>query len=166
MEDGQCLKEKVISMYRSLATVLKSDEYLEDLRFELEHSNPNYLIVLQKRIKDMEKSDHGIVVAGTVGFFLKSNTTLTIFTKKTRSDYLLICTLKLLDIIDINITKYITIGTSANVTRWQFCLYNKNMYPLRTKLTNKTNEHMNFFTCKMIKIDNFGAHYLEIPYTG
>lgn len=83
MEDGQCLKEKVISMYRTLATVLKSDEYLEDLRFELEHSNPNYLIVLQKRIKDMEKSDHGIVVAGTVGFFLKSNTILTIFTKKT-----------------------------------------------------------------------------------
>lgn len=69
-------------MYRTLATVLKSDEYLEDLRFELEHSNPNYLIVLQKRIKDMEKSDHGIVVAGTVGFFLKSNTILTIFTKK------------------------------------------------------------------------------------
>lgn len=57
-------------------------------------------------------------------------------------------------------------GTSANVTRRQFCLYKKNMYPLRTKLTNKTNEHMNFFTCKMIKIDNFGAHYLEIPYTG
>lgn len=71
MEDGQCLKEKVISMYRTLATVLKSDEYLEDLRFELEHSNPNYLIVLQKRIKDMEKSDHGIVVAGTVGLFSK-----------------------------------------------------------------------------------------------
>lgn len=166
MEDGQCLKEKVISMYRTLATVLKSDEYLEDLRFELEHSNPNYLIGLQKRIKDMEKSDHGIVVAGTVGFFfLKSNTILTIFTKK-RSDYLLICTLKLLDIIDINITKYITMGRSANVTRWQFCIYNKNMYPLRTKLTNKTNEHMNFFTCKMIKIDNLGAHYLEIPYTG
>lgn len=89
MEDGQCLKEKVISMYRALATVLKSDEYLEDLRFELEHSNPNYLMVLQKRIKDMEKSDHGIVVAGTVGFFKKSNTIFTIFTNK-RSDYLLI----------------------------------------------------------------------------
>lgn len=148
-------------MYRTLATVLKSDEYLEDLRFELEHSNPNYLIVL--RYGKIWPWNCSCRYSGF--FFLKSNTILTIFTKK-RSDYLLICTLKLLDIIDINITKYITMGRSANVTRWQFCIYNKNMYPLRTKLTNKTNEHMNFFTCKMIKIDNLGAHYLEIPYTG
>lgn len=60
----QCVKEKVISMYRELENVLKSKEYSEDLRFELEHSNPNYLTVLEKRIKDMDKSDHGIVVAG------------------------------------------------------------------------------------------------------
>lgn len=64
LEEGQFVKEKVISMYRKLEIILKSDEYLEDLRFELDHSNPNYLTVLQKRIKDMEKSDHGIVVAG------------------------------------------------------------------------------------------------------
>lgn len=64
LEEGQCVKEKVISMYRKLESILKSDEYMEDLRFELDHSNPNYLTVLQKRIKDMEKSDHGIVVAG------------------------------------------------------------------------------------------------------
>uniref|UniRef100_A0A8W8NVF6 Dynamin N-terminal domain-containing protein n=1 Tax=Magallana gigas TaxID=29159 RepID=A0A8W8NVF6_MAGGI len=51
-------------MYRELESILKSDEYLEDLRFELEHYNPNYLTILEKRIKDMEKSDHGIVVAG------------------------------------------------------------------------------------------------------
>lgn len=55
-------------MYRELENVLKSDEYLEDLRFELEHSNPNYHTVLEKRIKDMEKSDHGIVVAGMYDF--------------------------------------------------------------------------------------------------
>lgn len=55
-------------MYRKLESILKSDEYLEDLRFELDHSNPNYLTVLQKRIKDMEKSDHGIVVAGIYYF--------------------------------------------------------------------------------------------------
>lgn len=55
-------------MYRELESILKSDEYLEDLRFELEHSNPNYLTVLEKRIKDMEKSDHGIVVAGKWDF--------------------------------------------------------------------------------------------------
>ncbi|XP_052694686.1 uncharacterized protein LOC128172981 [Crassostrea angulata] len=64
LEEMQCVKEKVISMYRELENVLKSKEYSEDLRFELEHSNPNYLTVLEKRIKDMEKSDHGIVVAG------------------------------------------------------------------------------------------------------
>lgn len=51
-------------MYREVQSVLKSDEYLEDLRLELDHSNPNYLTVLEKRIKDLEKSDHGIVVAG------------------------------------------------------------------------------------------------------
>lgn len=70
MEEGQSVKEKVISMYRNLESILKSDEYFEDLRFELDHSNPNYLTVLQKRIKDMEKSDHGIVVAGIVCLFL------------------------------------------------------------------------------------------------
>lgn len=63
-EEGHRVKENVITMYRELESILKSDEYLEDLRFELEHSNPNYLTVLEKRIKDMEKSDHGIVVAG------------------------------------------------------------------------------------------------------
>lgn len=51
-------------MYQEVESVLKSDEYLEDLRLELDHSNPNYLTVLEKRIKDMETSDHGIVVAG------------------------------------------------------------------------------------------------------
>lgn len=70
MEEGQFVKEKVISMYRKLESILKSDEYMEDLRFELDHSNPNYLTVLQKRIKDMEKFDHGIVVAGIVCLFL------------------------------------------------------------------------------------------------
>lgn len=69
----QCVKEKVISMYRELENVLKSKEYSEDLRFELEHSNPNYLTVLEKRIKDMEKSDHGIVVAGMCFFFLNKS---------------------------------------------------------------------------------------------
>lgn len=59
-------------MYRKLESILKSDKYLEDLRFELEHANPNYLTVLQKRIKDMENSDHGIVVAGILFWFCSS----------------------------------------------------------------------------------------------
>lgn len=47
-EEGHRVKENVITMYRELESILKSDEYLEDLRFELEHSNPNYLTVLEK----------------------------------------------------------------------------------------------------------------------
>lgn len=57
-------------------------------------------------------------------------------------------------------------GISVNVIRCKFCLYNKNMYLLRIKLINKINEYMNFFICKMIKIDNFGVYYLEILYIG
>lgn len=55
-------------MYRKLENILRSDEFSDDLGFELEHSNPNYLTILEKRIKDMEKSDHGIVVAGKCDF--------------------------------------------------------------------------------------------------
>lgn len=60
------LKEQVINLYENLKIFLSSDDFGEDLRNELEKSNPNYLEVLEKRIKDMEKCDHGIVIAGNV----------------------------------------------------------------------------------------------------
>lgn len=47
-----------------MKTFLKSDEYTEDLQNELQQYYPDYLEVLEKRIGDMEKSDHGIVIAG------------------------------------------------------------------------------------------------------
>lgn len=43
---------------------LQSEVYTKELQNELQQSNPDYLKVLEKRIRDMEKSDHGIVIAG------------------------------------------------------------------------------------------------------
>lgn len=45
---------------------LQSEVYTKELQNELQQSNPDYLKVLEKRIRDMEKSDHGIVIAGKV----------------------------------------------------------------------------------------------------
>lgn len=49
-----------------MITFLKSGEYTKDFQNELQQSYPDYLKVLEKRIEDMEKSDHGIVIAGKV----------------------------------------------------------------------------------------------------
>lgn len=51
-------------MYEKLEKFLNSDKYTEDLRNELQQSNPDYLTVLKKRRLDMGKTDHGIVVSG------------------------------------------------------------------------------------------------------
>lgn len=64
MEEGCCVKERVILMYWEVESVLKSDEYLEDFCLEFDYFNLNYFIVFEKRIKDMEKFDYGIVVVG------------------------------------------------------------------------------------------------------
>lgn len=64
MKDKEYAKERVISLYRVLELFLKSEEYTQDLQNELNISNPNFLDVIQKRILDMEKTDHGIVIAG------------------------------------------------------------------------------------------------------
>lgn len=58
------MKEKIIFLYRDVEQFLNSDKYTDDLRNELQHSNPDYMTVLEKRIKDIEKVDHGIVIAG------------------------------------------------------------------------------------------------------
>lgn len=63
-EEKENLKQKVISMYRDFLNILKSDDFTEDLQSELQRSYPNYLTVLEKRITDMDKLDHGIVIAG------------------------------------------------------------------------------------------------------
>lgn len=51
-------------MYQDLEGFVKSDEFDEDLRKELQQLHPMYLEVLEKRKKDIRKSDHGIVIAG------------------------------------------------------------------------------------------------------
>lgn len=43
---------------------VESDEYIDDLRKELESSFPNYQTLFSKWRKDLEKTDHGVVVAG------------------------------------------------------------------------------------------------------
>lgn len=64
LEERETVKEKVIAIYQELETLLKSDDYNEDLRKELQKSNPDYPNVLIKGIKDLQKSDHGLVVSG------------------------------------------------------------------------------------------------------
>lgn len=64
LEERQTVTNKTIAIFQNLATLLDSDDYNEDLRKELRKSNPNYLIVLTNRIKDLQKSDHGLVVSG------------------------------------------------------------------------------------------------------
>lgn len=57
-------RQSVIDIYRALDMFLKSDGYRKDLEIELEKSNPGFIKDIDKRIIDMEKSDHKIVIAG------------------------------------------------------------------------------------------------------
>lgn len=56
--------EKVIHIYQALEKILESDEYGMDLRKELELSFPNCFALLRKWRQDLEKNEHGIVIAG------------------------------------------------------------------------------------------------------
>lgn len=47
-----------------MGTLLESNDYNEDLRRELQKSNPNYMNGLYKRRRDLENSEHGLVVSG------------------------------------------------------------------------------------------------------
>lgn len=58
------MKDKMKSLYRDVERFLKSDKYTDELRKKLQQSNPDLMTVLEKRIKDIEKVDHGIVIAG------------------------------------------------------------------------------------------------------
>lgn len=64
LEERQTVTNKTIAVYRDLETFFRSSEYNEDLRKELQKSNPDYPNVLSKRIRDLQKSDHGLVVSG------------------------------------------------------------------------------------------------------
>lgn len=61
-------KQQVIALYEELEQFLKSKDFEEDLRQVLAKAYPNFLNVLEKRRKDMDKTDHAIVIAGMVIF--------------------------------------------------------------------------------------------------
>lgn len=65
-DHGENAKQKVIQIYNEIERFLKSDAYGKDLKIELEKSNPGFIENIQKRKKDMNESDHGIVIAGTI----------------------------------------------------------------------------------------------------
>lgn len=54
----------MLSLYKECENFLRSSEYTQEIRNEVEESIPNCLTVLQKWINDLEISDHGIVIAG------------------------------------------------------------------------------------------------------
>lgn len=53
-----------ISIYEAIEKFVRRDEYSDDLRKELESSIPKYRTLFSKWRKDLEQTDHGIVVAG------------------------------------------------------------------------------------------------------
>lgn len=57
-------EEKLIAVFDEVKSILESDEYDENLRQVLHASNPGYLEIIEKRKKDIIKSDHGILIAG------------------------------------------------------------------------------------------------------
>lgn len=53
-----------ISIYEAIEKFVRRDEYSDDLRKELKSSFPQYCTLFSNWRKDLEKTDHGIVVAG------------------------------------------------------------------------------------------------------
>ena len=60
---------EIIAMYQELEQFLKSAHFDDDLKKVLTTSNPKYLQNLEKRRRDIERSDHGIVIAGMIFIF-------------------------------------------------------------------------------------------------
>ena len=59
--------------------MLTSEDFETNLRNELDKSNPDYITNIDRRMKDMDKDDHGIVIAGMLSpLILKSKICYTI----------------------------------------------------------------------------------------
>lgn len=71
VEEKDSAAKQVINIYQALETFLESDEYGMDLRKDLELSFPNYLLLLRKWRLDLEKNEHGIVIAGKIKIMTK-----------------------------------------------------------------------------------------------
>lgn len=63
-EARESAKRLIIGLYKQLRTFLKSEKYKNFLKMELEISKSDYVEGINKRIEDMEKTDHGIVITG------------------------------------------------------------------------------------------------------
>lgn len=63
-EEKEKAKQRMIDMYRQLELFLENKEYENDFKTEIEISNPDFVKSIKKRIEDMGKTDHGIVIAG------------------------------------------------------------------------------------------------------
>lgn len=72
LEEREQAKQRIESLYTYIEQFLQLDEYTQDLRDELHKSYPSYFEVLKKRKIDVRK-EQGIVIAGTVSFFLANN---------------------------------------------------------------------------------------------
>lgn len=64
LEERNTVTNKTIEVYQDLETLLGSNDFNEDLRKELQKSNPDYPKVISNRIRDLQKADHGLVVSG------------------------------------------------------------------------------------------------------
>ena len=64
-----CTNE-IVAMYQELEQFLKSAHVDDELKTVLTTSDSKYLQHLEKRRKDIERSDHGIVIAGMIFFLI------------------------------------------------------------------------------------------------
>lgn len=64
VEKIDSVTQDVINSYRAIEEFLDNDEYGEDLKEDVEFSFLNFLPLLKKWKKDLEKNEHGIVIAG------------------------------------------------------------------------------------------------------
>ena len=62
-------KEQVKAICLTLEHFLKDNDFPEDMKKVLEKRNPKYLNMLEIRKRDIDKEDHGIVIAGWELFF-------------------------------------------------------------------------------------------------
>lgn len=72
-----------ISIYEAIEKFVRRDEYSDDLSKELESSIPKYRTLFSKWRKDLEQTDHGIVVAGK-----KNNLAIYMINRKQQSEHI------------------------------------------------------------------------------
>lgn len=64
------IERKLVAMFDDLMLILESEDFDKSLRDCLERAAPKYMTSISKRKKDILKSDHGIVIAGKLPFYI------------------------------------------------------------------------------------------------